>query len=53
MHNLNYKYIKYFKGLEREYNMASKSVLLTYEGIKTLEGELENLKTVRRNDVAE
>lgn len=33
--------------------MASKKVLLTYEGIKTLEAELENLKTVRRNDVAE
>ncbi len=33
--------------------MAGKKVLLTYEGIKTLEGELENLKTVRRNDVAE
>lgn len=33
--------------------MSGKKVLLTYEGIKTLEGELENLKTVRRNDVAE
>lgn len=33
--------------------MGGKKVLLTYEGIKTLEGELENLKTVRRNDVAE
>lgn len=33
--------------------MASKKVLLTYEGIKTLEAELENLKTVRRIDVAE
>ena len=33
--------------------MAGKKVLLTYEGIKTLEGELENLKTVRRNEVAE
>ncbi len=33
--------------------MASKKVLLTYEGIKTLEGELENLKIVRRSDVAE
>ena len=33
--------------------MAGKKVLLTYEGIKTLEAELENLKTVRRNDVAE
>lgn len=33
--------------------MASKSVLLTYEGIKKLEAELEHLKTARRNDVAE
>ena len=33
--------------------MAGKKVLLTYEVIKTLEGELENLKTVRRNEVAE
>ncbi len=32
--------------------MASKSVLLTYEGIKKLEAELEHLKTTRRNDVA-
>ncbi len=33
--------------------MPSKKVLLTYEGIKTLEAELENFKTVRRNEVAE
>ena len=33
--------------------MAGKSVLLTYEGIKKLEAELENLKTTRRNEVAE
>ncbi|PHV71207.1 transcription elongation factor GreA [Sporanaerobium hydrogeniformans] len=33
--------------------MASKKVLLTYEGIQTLEAELENLKTVRRADVAQ
>ena len=33
--------------------MSSKSVLLTYEGIKQLEAELETLKTTRRNDVAE
>jgi len=33
--------------------MASKKVLLTYEGIKTLEAELENLKIVRRIDVAQ
>ena len=33
--------------------MAGKQVLLTYEGIKVLEGELDNLKTVRRNEVAE
>ncbi len=33
--------------------MAGKSVLLTYEGIKKLEAELENLKTARRNEVAE
>ncbi len=33
--------------------MSSKSVLLTYEGIRKLEAELEHLKTARRNDVAE
>ncbi len=33
--------------------MASKSVLLTYEGIKKLEAELEHLKTTRRNVDAE
>lgn len=33
--------------------MSGKKVLLTYEGIKQLEAELENLKTFRRNDVAE
>ena len=33
--------------------MASKKVLLTYEGIQTLEAELEALKTVRRADVAQ
>lgn len=33
--------------------MASKAVLLTYEGVKNLEEELINLKTTRRNEVAE
>ena len=33
--------------------MAGKSVLLTYEGIKKIEAELDNLKTARRNEVAE
>lgn len=33
--------------------MAGKQILLTYEGIKVLEAELDNLKTVRRNEVAE
>ena len=33
--------------------MAQKPILLTYEGVKKLEKELENLKTVRRNEVAE
>lgn len=33
--------------------MAGKSVLLTYEGVKNLEEELINLKTTRRNEVAE
>ncbi len=32
--------------------MASKQVLLTKEGIHTLESELELLKTVERNKVA-
>ncbi|MDU7538085.1 MAG: transcription elongation factor GreA, partial [Peptostreptococcaceae bacterium] len=32
--------------------MADKQILLTYEGIKALEKELEDLKTVERNKVA-
>lgn len=33
--------------------MAEKKVVLTYEGLKRMEEELEILKTVRRKDVAE
>ncbi len=33
--------------------MAEKKVVLTYEGLKKMEEELENLKTVKRKDVAE
>lgn len=33
--------------------MAEKKVVLTYEGLKNMEAELENLKTVRRKEVAE
>ncbi len=33
--------------------MADKKVVLTYDGLKKMEEELENLKTVRRKDVAE
>lgn len=33
--------------------MATKQILLTYEGVTKLEKELEHLKTVRRNEVAE
>lgn len=33
--------------------MAEKKVILTYEGLKNMEAELENLKTVRRKDVAD
>ena len=33
--------------------MTEKKVVLTYDGLKKLEEELENLKTVRRKDVAE
>ena len=32
---------------------ASKKILMTYEGVKALEEELENLKVVRRKEVAE
>ena len=32
---------------------TSKKILMTYEGVKDLEEELENLKVVRRKDVAE
>ena len=31
----------------------SKKVVLTYEGLRKLEEELENLKTVKRKEVAE
>lgn len=33
--------------------MADKKVILTYDGLKKLEDELEDLKVVRRKDVAE
>lgn len=33
--------------------MAEKKVVLTYNGLKKMEDELETLKTVRRKDVAE
>ena len=33
--------------------MADKKVVLTYEGLKKREEELEELKTVRRKEVAE
>ena len=33
--------------------MAEKKVVLTYEGLKKREEELEELKTVRRKEVAE
>lgn len=35
------------------YYMAQKELILTYEGLKKLEDELEKLKTVRRREVAE
>lgn len=33
--------------------VSEKQVILTYEGLKKLEDELENLKTVRRKEIAE
>lgn len=33
--------------------MISKEIILTYEGLKKLEGELENLKSVKRREIAE
>ena len=33
--------------------MTEKKVVLTYDGLKNMEAELENLKTIRRKDVAE
>lgn len=39
--------------MEGEFFMNEKQILLTYEGVKKLEQELEHLKTVRRIDVAE
>ncbi len=33
--------------------MAEKKVVLTYDGLRKMEAELENLKTVRRKEVAE
>ena len=33
--------------------MAAKQTVLTQEGLNALEAELENLKTVKRKDIAE
>ncbi|MCL2674801.1 MAG: transcription elongation factor GreA, partial [Defluviitaleaceae bacterium] len=33
--------------------MSEKKVMLTFDGLKNLEAELQNLKTERRKDVAE
>lgn len=33
--------------------MADKKVVLTYDGLKKMEDELENLKTVKRKEIAE
>ena len=33
--------------------MTEKKVVLTYEGLKNMEAELENLKTVKRKEIAE
>lgn len=33
--------------------MSDKKVVLTYEGLKRMEDELENLKTIRRKEVAD
>ena len=33
--------------------MAEKEVILTIEGLKKLEADLEHLKTIRRREVAE
>lgn len=38
---------------ERNTAMTEKKVVLTYEGLKNMEAELENLKTVKRKEVAE
>lgn len=39
--------------MEGEIYMKQKKILLTYEGVKKLEKELEHFKTFRRSDVAE
>lgn len=45
---------RHFRKVMRSGLMAdSKKVVLTYEGLRKLEEELENLKTVKRKEVAE
>lgn len=39
--------------MERKLFMTEKKVVLTYEGLQKLESELQELKTVRRKEVAE
>ena len=45
-----WKYRKYKKGI---WEMAEKKNIMTYAGLKKLEDELQDLKVVRRQEVAE
>jgi transcription elongation factor GreA len=50
------KHVKFrpiIAGWESLWNMAEKEVILTQDGLKKLEDELENLKSVKRREVAE
>ena len=45
--------IDYIKGRKRVVNMADKKHILTYAGLKQYEDELQNLKVVKRKEVAQ
>jgi len=51
---INYHHILLWNGTIKEIErMANKEVLLTPEGLKKLEAELEELKTVKRREIAQ
>ncbi len=49
VHTKHESHRKWVKG---EHGMGNKQIVLTYEGLKKLEDELEQLKTVKRKEIA-